>query len=153
MSKGIGNGFGLYLTQTDPSAGPGDITNYDLAGFDKDLTFPRSRNMIDASDKDSGADSEYEPGRRDATVEGTFNRDLAFENDAGQAHAITAYEADTKANSKVWWLVTDNVVGNVQWYGEGFVSQADESFPDEGMAELSVTIQVSGSVTRQAVTT
>lgn len=153
MSKGKGNGTGLYLTQTDPSAGPGDITNYDLVGFSKNLSYPSSRNMIDASDKDSDSDSEFEPGRRSRTIDGTFNYDLADGGDTGQGHAKTSFEADSESAAKLYWLITDNVTGNIQHYGEGYCSNHEISYPDEGMAEVSLTIQVTGAVTDQAVTT
>lgn len=154
MGKGIGNGFGLYVSAEAPTNGSeGDISEYDLVGFDKDLNFPTSRNMIDASDKDSGGDSEFKPGRRTRTVDGTFNWDEVFDNDAGQKVLKDSVDADTESDALLYFLITDNVTGNEQTYGQGYCSSFDRSFPDEGMTEISATIQVDGAVTTQAVTT
>lgn len=153
MSKKIGNGYALYVTATDPSGGEGDIGSYDVVGFAKDHNFSRSRNMIDASDKDSGADSEFKPGRRTQTLDGTTNRDVADGNDAGQEALEAAYEADTEDASLLYFLLTNNVVGDTEYYGKAFVSQLDVSFPDEGMIETSFTFQCTDVVTRQAAAT
>lgn len=149
MGKDIGNGYGLYTSTTEPST-PQDIGEYDLAGFGTDLNLSRSRNQIDASNKDSGADSEYEAGRRDEQVSGTFFKDITHDNDAGQANIEDQLE-DASGGS-LWWLISDNVTDHVQYYGEAKPSQFDISFPDEGMVQIDVTLQVTGGSTRDAVT-
>lgn len=149
MAKEIGNGYGLYLTDASPTT-PEDISEYDLVGFATGLTLSNSRNQIDASNKDSGADSEFESGRRTQEITGTFYRDVSDGGNAGQEHIET--QINDSSGSSVWWLITDNVTGHVQHYGEAKPSQFDLDFPDEGMIAVDATLQVTGSVTRDAVT-
>lgn len=149
MGKDVGNGYGLYTATSEPS-NPEDISEYDLTGFGSDLNLSRSRNMIESSNKDSGADSEYEAGRRDQQLSGTFFLDTEHDNDAGQANLEDRFE--DSSGDPVYWLISDNVTGHVQYYGEGLPSQFDLSFPDEGMVQVDVTLQVSGGMTRDAVT-
>lgn len=146
MSKGVGNSHGLYLANSEPST-PYDPADYEQLGFSTDLSFPRALNLIDASDKDSEKDSEYRAGRRNRTVEGTVFRNVAYQDDAGQQILEAKYNATAP---RLWWLITDIIDGNALHYGEGFVSQADVALPDEGIIEMSVTIQVTGIVTRDA---
>jgi hypothetical protein len=149
MSKDIGNAFGLYTAATEPTT-PEDIAEYNLVGFATALSYSNSRNMIDASNKDSGADSEFESGRRTKEVSGTFYADVADGGNAGQEVIETAI--NDAVGDSVWWLITDNVTGNVQHYGEAKPSQFDLDYPDEGMVEIDTTLQVTGPATRAAVT-
>lgn len=149
MSKEIGNGYGLYVSATDPT-NPAEISEYDLVGFATALTYTNSRNMIDASNKDSGADSEFESGRRTKEVSGTFYADVADGGNAGQETLQTAI--DDSSGSSVWWLISDNVTGNTQHHGESKPSQFDIDYPDEGMVEVDATLQVTGPTTKVAVT-
>lgn len=149
MSKDIGNGFGLYVASTEPTT-PENISEYDLVGFSTGLSLSNSRNMIDASNKDSGADSEYESGRRTKELTGTFYADVADGGNAGQETIETAQEDASGAS--VWWLITDNVTGHSQRHGEAKPSQFDLDYPDEGMVEVDVTLQVTGPTTKVAVT-
>lgn len=149
MAKDIGNGFGLYVSATSPGT-PEDIGEYNLVGFATGLSLSNSRNMIDASNKDSGADSEFESGRRTKEVSGTFYADVEDGANAGQDALKTAI--DDSSGASIWWLITDNVTGHTQHYGEAKPSQFDLDFPDEGMVEIDATLQVTGSVTDVAVT-
>ena len=149
MSKDIGNGFGLYVSDTSPST-PEDIGEYDLVGFSTALSLANSRNMIDASNKDSGSDSEYESGRRTKEISSTFYADVEDGSNAGQEAIETAI--DDSDGSSIYWLITDNVTNHVQHYGEAKPSQFDLDYPDEGMVEIDCTLQVDGPTTRAAVT-
>lgn len=149
MGKNIGNGYGLYTSTTEPTS-PKDIAEYDLVGFATDLSLSRSRNQIESSNKDSGADAEYEAGRRDQQVSGTFFGDIVHGNDAGQDNIETVFE--DSAGDPIYWLITDNITGHVQYYGQANPSQFDLSFPDEGMVQVEATLQVDGGMTRDAVT-
>lgn len=148
MSKNVGNDYGLYLVTAEPTA-KSDIDEYDLVGFATELQFTRSRNMIDASNKDSGEDSEFIAGRRTSEISSTFYADETHENDAGQAALEQALESK---EGTLYWLITNNELGSVQYYGEAKPSQFDLSMPDEGMIAVECTLQVTGAVTREAVT-
>lgn len=149
MSKDIGNGFGLYVSASNPTT-PEDISEYDLVGFSTGLSKSNSRNMIDASNKDSGADSEFESGRRTQEISGTFYADVEDGGNAGQETIQTAI--NDSSGSSIWWLITDNVTGHVQYHGESKPSQFDLDWPDEGMVQVDATLQVTGPQTRVAVT-
>lgn len=139
----------MYVSGTQPAT-PGDIGEYDVAGFSTNLSFSRTRNMVDASNKDSGDDSEFEAGRRTSTITGTFFADITDDADAGQAAIETAIN-DADGNL-VYWLITDNILGNRQYHGSALPSQFDLSWPDEGMVQIEVTLQVTGSFATEAVT-
>lgn len=148
MGKDKGTDFGLYVNSSDPGSGYGDITNYDLVGFGQDLGLSIDRDMIESSDKDEGDDATFVGGRRTQEITHTVNGDITDGNDVGQDTILSALNDSTGA--KVWFLITDNVSGNIQWYGTFIPANAEWTFPDQGMVEIDLTLQITGAVTKQA---
>lgn len=151
MGKGKGTDHGLYVSDTAPAGGSeGDITEYDLVGFGKDLGYSIDRDMIETSDKDTGSDSTYVGGRRTQEITQTVNGDKTDGGDAGQETILD--KINDTAGDVVYFLITDNVSGNKEWYGQAIPSAAEWSFPDEELVELDLTLQITGGVTVQAST-
>jgi len=149
MGKGKGTDHGLYVSSTQPASGnEGDVAEYDLVGFGKDLSLSTDRNMIETSDKDTGSDSTFVAGRRSEEISHTVNGDKTEGADPGQDTLLTALR-DT-AGDAVYFLITDNVTGNRQWYGKLIPSSGEWTFPDEDLVEIDLTLQITGAVTTQA---
>jgi hypothetical protein len=149
MPKDQGQDYALYATTSEPSSGgKGDPTNYDLVGFATENSISIDRELIEAANKESGGDMEYVTGRRTPTIEGTFMLDVQDGNDTGQETLLDNIQDDT--DSTVYFLLTDNVTGHTQFYGECLTESAEVTMPDQDMIELSATLQVQGGVTIQA---
>ena len=148
MPKDIGNDYGLYLASGTAPSTPGDPTEYDLAGFATDLNKSTSRNQIDASNKDSGADSEFIPGRRTREISTTFYKDTEFEGNAGQQHIEDTI--NDAVGGKVYYVITNETTGDVMYFGEANPSQFDVTLNDESMIAVDATLQVTGAETDEA---
>ena len=151
MPKDQGSDFALYLSPDDPGDGNrGKISQYDLVGFATENSLSFDRNLVESADKETGGDMTYVTGRRTQTVEGTFHFDVQEGNDSGQKDIYENIQQNS--NERMWFLLTDNVTGHVQFYGQCFTESMEVSFPDQDMIELSATLQVHEGVTIQAVT-
>lgn len=151
MAKGKGQDYALYLSEDDPgSSNYTNISQYDLVGFATEHSLNFSKDLIEAANKDSSGDQEYVPGRRTQTIEGTFHLDKAHAGDSGQESLWNNIQ-DNTSNQHVWFLLTDNVSGNQEYYGKALVEELDVTFPDQDMIELSATLQVDSGLSRDAV--
>jgi hypothetical protein len=147
MPKDQGTDYGLYLAQSQP----GDVSTiagYNLVGFATEHSLNFDKNLIESADKDTSGDMTYVSGRRTPTVEGTFHLDVQEGNDAGQQDIYENIQKDT--NSRLYFLLTDDVAGHLQFYGECYTESMELTFPDQDMIELSATLQVHGGVTIEA---
>jgi hypothetical protein len=102
---------------------------------------------MDDSNKDDGDETSVIAGRRNNTISGTCNWDHTA--DAGQAMFTTAYNA---SNGLVYFLITSATSGDQEFHGSGVCTQADVSFPDEGISSLSFSVAVNGALTEVAGT-
>jgi hypothetical protein len=151
MGKDQGTDYALYLSDDDPGSNNyGSINQYEIVGFATENSLNFDKNLIESADKDTSGDMTYVSGRRTPTVEGTFHLDVQQGNDAGQQNIFNNIQKDT--NERLFFLLTDNVVGNLQFYGECYTESMELTFPDQDMIELSATLQVHGGVTIDAVT-
>lgn len=135
----------LYLAIAQP-VDRFDVTEYDAVAYGTSLSDGVSRNQINSSDSDSGDDSEYEAGRRDADV--SFQGHYDFADDPGQK---VAWDAINAADGKVHWLLTSNISNDIEDAGEGIVGSFNRDYPDEGMATVQIDIKQTGSRQHQLV--
>lgn len=144
MSKDIGQDYGLYLADSAPTD-TSNTTGYNLVGFATEHSINIDRDLVEAANKDSGGDMEYVVGRRTTTIEGTFYLETAHADDPGQDDIFTEIQRDT--TDTLYFLLSDNVSNHVQFVGEALTESAEVTMGDQEMIELSVTLQVQGSVT------
>ena len=138
----------FYVTEPTAPSSATAASDYTLVGTSTDLNVNMSRNAMDKSNKDDGDESTFVAGRRNSTVSGTCYWDST--SDAGQDHFQDAFES---AAGTIWFLATATATGEPEFHGSGIVTDKSLSFPDEGVAALSFTIQVSGALTEVAGTT
>lgn len=130
----------LYVTDSDPSAGPWDISNYTLLGNRKSTGLSETADPIDFTDADSPA-MEFQPGKPSASISGTYNKDFA--GDTGMELLRQALRNE----SPVWWLYSTEVSGDKAHKGKANVSEVSETNPHQGPAEVNANLQVTGAVT------
>ena len=151
MSKGLGTDYGVFAAagSSTPTA-VGDPTDaaYDLVGFEQENSFNPTREMIESADKDSGADQEYIPGRRDSTISGTLHINKEKGSDAGQQTLWDNLETDNP--DPIYWIISNEVTGDHKFYGRGYVSDLEVTAEDQSMMELSYEIQVDGGFSHEA---
>lgn len=151
MPKDQGTDYALYLSDDDPGTGNyGSISQYVLVGFATENSISIDKNLVESADKSTDGDMTYVSGRRTPTIEGTFHLDVQQGNDSGQQNIFDNIQKDS--NERLFFLLTDNVTGHLQFYGEAFTENMEITFPDQDMIELSATLQVHGGVTIDAVT-
>ena len=155
MPKDQGQDYALYASKAAPTDGAeGDPTEYDgLVGFATENSISVDRELIEAANKESGGDMEHVTGRRTPTIEGTFFLDVQYDNDAGQQAILDELNkdpGDSASTEQIYFLLTDNVTGHVQFYGVCLTETAEITMPDQDMIELSVTLQVQNGVTIEA---
>ena len=133
-------------------ASPRLTSSYTKVGDRKSTNLDESASPIDFTDADSAA-NEYRPGRPNATIAGTFNKDYA-----GDAGALICRRG-LRQKDTIYFLYTpvavDSVdpVGYEAQYGIGLCTAYNESNPDQGAAEVSITIQITGALTRFTILT
>lgn len=151
MAKGKGEDYLLYLSEDDPGSNNyQDVNEYDLIGCALEHNLAFSRDLIEAANKDTAGDMEYIPGRREQTIEGTFHLDREYAKDSGQESLWNNIQENT-TEDHVWFLLTDNITGNQEYWGKALVEDLDVSFPDQDMIEIDATLQVDGGLSRAAV--
>lgn len=146
MAKDQGQNYSLYLTDDlGDSADPKLASNYELVGFATENSISIDRELIEAANKDSGADMEYVTGRRTPTVEGTFFMDVEKGTDNGQDLVMTEVQRD--ATDVLNFLLSDDISGHIQFFGDCLTETLEVTMPDQDMIELSATLQVQNGVT------
>lgn len=129
-----------YVTTSAPGSGAASRlpASYTRAGMVISDTLAMSRNMIPADDKDSGEGTTVIPGRSSGSISLQGNRPK--DGNAGQIIIRDAYLARTL----VYFLKTDNTIGDVATYGTGYVETYEEGSDDESVRTFTATINVQG---------
>ena len=111
-----------------------------------DLTLNLNRGEIDASHMDSGSWSDYLPGRRDWSIDGTVRY---IEDDPGQAALIDqAFAAeDEEALLKIRFMLREDP-GQTEFTGDVFVTSESISVSDEAPADMAITLRGTGPLTK-----
>lgn len=144
-----GRDYVLYVGTTAPSAAAeANDANYDKVGLLVNLSFNRTANLIEKSNKDDGRYSSWLAGRRVESVSGTAIFDHT--SDTGQAHFQTAYES---ASGTIYWLITTVNSGDDEFYGSGVLTNYTVTFNDEEASTIEFEIQSTGSSTQATGTT
>lgn len=129
-----------YISTSEPASVSASRlpTSYTRIGAVISDTLAGSRNMIPADDKDSGEGTTVIPGRSSGSIQIQGNR--AKDGNAGQIIVRDAWRNGTR----VYWLKSDNVIGDVAVYGEGYVENYEEGSEDESVRSYTATINVQG---------
>ena len=143
MGKIRGRDLGLYVARTTAPSTLNNAGDYTLVGAVTNRNVNRSRNAIDVSSADSGDDSEYLGGRRSREI--TLDGFYKGEHDAGYAILKAAYDSD--GTDLIYWLLTTGVTDDKAEYGRALVTALNTTGEDDGGAQFSVTLQVSGKPT------
>lgn len=111
-----------------------------------DLTLNINRGEIDASHMDSGSWSDFLPGRRDWSLDGTVRY---IEEDEGQQALIDqAFAAeDEEALLKVRFMLREDP-GQTEFVGDVFVTSESISVSDEAPADMAITLRGTGPLTK-----
>lgn len=112
----------------------------------KDPTGALARDLHDATSNDDGLWKVDVKGHKKFTISLTCNYDIS---DTGQTNLIQAEFSDTATNFK--FRPSGDTVGNKEYLGVFNVSSTDLSTPTQGIAELSVSMESSGTITYQAI--
>lgn len=111
-----------------------------------DLTLNINRGEIDASHMDSGSWSDFLPGRRDWSLDGTVRY---IEEDEGQQALIAQAFAveDEEALLKVRFMLREDP-GQTEFTGDVFVTAESISVADEAPADMSITLRGTGPLAK-----
>lgn len=111
-----------------------------------DLTLNINRGEIDASHMDSGSWSEFLPGRRDWSIDGTVRY---IEGDPGQEALVDQAFAveDEEALLKVRFMLREDP-GQSEFVGDVFVTSESISVSDEAPADMAITLRGTGPLVR-----
>lgn len=104
-----------------------------------------STNMIETTDYDGGGDASFLAGTRNATLSADFNLD----RDGGNLTALTTAQA---AGSSVAFIYGGDQVGDVIMSGTALINSIDVTASIDSSVNVSVSFQVTGSVTVANVT-
>jgi len=113
-----------------------------------DLTLNINRGEIDASHMDAGSWSDYLPGRRDWSIDGTVRY---IEDDPGQQALIDQAFAveDEEALLKVRFMLREDP-GQTEFTGDVFVTSESISVSDEAPADMAITLRGTGPLVKAA---
>lgn len=113
-------------------------SNYTRAGMVISDNLAMSVNMIPADDKDSGEGTTVIPGRSSGQIQLQGNRPM--DGNAGQILLRDAWIAKVL----VYFLKSDNTIGNVAQHGTAFVENWEENSDDEAIRGFTCTLNVQG---------
>lgn len=119
----------------------GGSTYYEVKGA-VDLKLNGSQAELKSTSHDSGQFEEYEPGRKDMTMDVScrFNQD-----DAGQAIVKDAYFSASKIDIR---FRMETNTGREQYTAKAFPSSLGPSGPDDDIASIDFTLRISGPLTK-----
>jgi hypothetical protein len=128
----------LYVSTSEPATEaaarlPGSYTR---AGMVKSDSLQVNVNMIDANDKDVGDFNAEIPGRSSGQIQIAGNRPK--DGNAGQIIIRNARAAGTK----LYFLKSDNVIGDIACHGSAYVSAYQEGSDDEAIRAFSATLSL-----------
>lgn len=129
---------GLLAISTDGGS------TYNSIGGVKEITMTVDQETYDVTDHDSGAWMEHIVGRHTVTMSATLNYDEA--NTYQEALLATGLMSGTMC----YFRYRPNTSSGVakEYYGQGSVTSVEISSPNDGPAEISLDLQVTGALTR-----
>lgn len=109
-----------------------------------------SANMVETTSKDSGGDSEFIPGLRNATVsvEG-FYQEVAGASSYNQEDLFALHADRTKVTLK--WGELSTQTGETQYSASAYISSLSFSASLEDAVTFSAEFQITGAVTKAAI--
>lgn len=137
----LGNEEILYVTDSDPAAGPTDPTNYTKVGLLVSNPFSGDAEEIEAVDKVSSRFSSSLAGTAGYSIEVEANRPAVV--DAGQKLLRDAWTGGTN----LWWLISTNTTGDEAKHGEAAVTSYGEPSPTDDHATVTATLSGQGAPT------
>jgi len=140
----------FYITAIAP-AGESALrlpSSYTKVGMVVSETVSQSRNMIPADDKDSGTGTNVIPGRSSGSASVSGNRPK--DGNAGQIILESAYDVGT---TLIYWLMSDNTIGDRALHGTGYVESYEWGSDDEAVRTFSVNLIIQGFPTRFVIQT
>jgi len=120
-------------------------SSYTDVGGVQDVSWPKSRDVAEVTDKDSGGNKQYLSGHADSTISVNGNYDEA---DAG----LDIVSASYLAGSTIYFRLRPG--GNASGVGkeeiaQGIITSYEISSPNQDKISYSFEVQVTGGVTRQ----
>lgn len=147
MGAKDGRVYSLFLA----TAAPTTATDSSDAAY-AEVLLVRSHNLaeviaaIDITTKDDGDNSAYTGGRADRDINVSCLLDTAA--GTGQTKLKTAIAA---AGHGMWFLLTSDVTGDIEWYGQAVPTNRTFDFPDGAPATLDFTLKVNGAITEAVI--
>ena len=139
----------FYITDSEPADESAKRlpTSYTKLGLAVSETISQSRNMIPANDKDSGDGETSIPGRSsgNASVNGNRPKD----GNAGQILVEAAYDD----KSLLWWLLSDNTIGDRAMHGKAYCENYEWGSDDQTVRTFSLTLNIQGLPTKFVIAT
>lgn len=139
MAEQLGRTSTVYVSDDGGSS-------YVKVGEVKDPSASLARDLQDATSNDDGLWKVDVAGHKKLSLSWACNYD---ESDAGQEDIIAAEYSDTQLMFK--FRPSGDTAGNKEYIGTFNVSSVEISTPTQGVAELSISIESSGAVTRQNI--
>lgn len=133
-STGFVNGsdFGIYVGGT-----------LIAVGLDNQLSL--SKNMIEVSNKDSGSDAEYIPGRGDGTVSGSCR--IKYDAAYGWGDLFGVYDDGTSVTIRY----SNDTSGDDEYSFSAYLSELSRQDPDDDSSTIDYTFQKTGAVTESNI--
>ena len=130
----LGTDFGIYH---------GESGTLITAATDNQMQL--TKNMINISNKDSGAANQYRPGRGDGTASGTAR--VVEEASAAFPALFSIYKAGTLVTIKY----SSEVEGTKYWEVKAYISELSRQDPDDDSSTFSYTWQFTSEVEEKTV--
>lgn len=126
-----------------------DGTQWSKVGGRTDLTLNLTKGAIDASHMDEDGWSNYLPGRRDWSIDGTVRY---MEDDEGQKIIIDNYFADEEEIHVRFRLEQGD--GKFEFIGKAFATDVSAAPADESPTDMTISLQGNGALekTQQSAT-
>lgn len=142
MAREIANAQLLYVASSVPST-PDEIAEYTVIEQVANLSWDLQAEEITATDRDGSA---VLAGEVTTTVSFSVNAD----NKTGTAGQELVWAA-LIAKSTLWWLITTDVTGDMQVYGDGKVTSGNANADVDTPLTGDFAIGNDGAITRAAV--
>lgn len=128
-----GSDFGIYVNGT-------------LIAVATENQMQLTRNMINVSNKDSGDDAEYIPGRGDGTTSGTSR--IKYDAGYGFQDLFSLYDNKTLVTIRY----SNDTSGDDEYSFSAYISELSRTDPDDDNSTINYTFQKTGSVTETNIT-
>lgn len=142
-----GKEYLLYVNATSEPALPDEITNYTLVGSLQSVNFSDTSEQLVSNNKDNGARTTKLAGNQDSTLTGT----VEWEHDVDAGQDILWNGVKSTTTKTVYFLVTTDVTGDIQFRGNGVATNWDLGLANNEIATADFEIAVSGDYTKETV--